>query len=111
MEGLKRAIMNEIELDFSWYCREKRRTRQEMEEWWGKRRKLVDAVLEDAWPAWGTAGALRICNKFAGLGAGTKEAGSVGARAEPASSCPRQSLMPPAPGVNADGKVLPGGSS
>ena len=45
LEDFKRAVMNEIELDFSWYCREKPRTRQEMEKWWDKRGQLVDALL------------------------------------------------------------------
>ena len=67
LEDFKRAVMNEIELDFSWYCRERSRTRQEMEEWWDRRGQLVDALLEDAWPAWGTAGALRRCKRLVEL--------------------------------------------
>ena len=68
MEDFKRAVMNEIELDFSWYCREKRRSRQDMEAWWQKRRNLVDVLQDNPWPAWGTAGALERCRRLCGGG-------------------------------------------
>ena len=64
MENLKRAVMNEIELEFSWYCREKTRSRQEMEAWWDKRGDLVDALCDDPWPAWGTAEAFERCRRL-----------------------------------------------
>ena len=73
LEDFKRAVMNEIELDFSWYCRERSRTRQEMEEWWEKRRELVDALLENPWPAWGTVEALERCRRLCGGGEGEEE--------------------------------------
>ena len=90
MEDFKRAVMNEIELDFSWYCREKHRTRQEMEEWWDKRGQLVDALLEDAWPAWGTAGALRRCKRLVELRAGGRRTNPSNIQAKPVSNCPRR---------------------
>ena len=64
LENLKRAVMNEIELEFSWYCREKKRSRQEMEAWWDERGNLVDALCDDPWPAWGTAEAFERCRRL-----------------------------------------------
>ena len=87
LEDFKKAVMNEIELDFSWYCREKRRTRQEMEEWWDKRDQLVDALLESAWPAWGTAGALRRCQRLVELRAGGRKPNSSSVQTGTNSNC------------------------
>ena len=73
LEDFKRAVMNEIELDFSWYCRERSRSRREMEAWWLKRKDLVDALQDDPWPAWGTAEALERCRRFCNVGGGGNE--------------------------------------
>ena len=64
LEDYKQAVLNEVILDFSWYCRKERRTREEMEDWWQQRKELIDALLEDPWPAWGTKGALRRLCEF-----------------------------------------------
>ena len=93
LEDFKRAVMNEIELDFSWYCREKPRTRQEMEEWWDKRGQLVDALLESAWPAWGTAGALRRCKRLVELRAGGRRANFSNTQARPVSNLSKESVI------------------
>ena len=66
LEEFKKAIMNEMVLDFSWYCRGEPRSQQDMENWWLRRKGLVEAVREGAWPAWGTAGATRRCEQFLG---------------------------------------------
>ena len=89
LEDFKRIVLNEIELDFSWYCRDKSRPRREMEEWWEERRELVDALREDAWPAWGTEGAFKRCERLVRLGDGKK--GRPPQRGvEPARSRPRK---------------------
>ena len=72
LEDYKRAVLNEIVLDFGWYCRAEKRSHQDMKDWWRRRENLVDALLEDAWPAWGTVEALERCRRFTWAAAGMK---------------------------------------
>ena len=72
LEDYKRAVLNEIVLDFGWYCRAEKRSHQDMKDWWRRRENLVDALLEDAWPAWGTVEALERCCRFTWAAAGMK---------------------------------------
>ena len=73
LEDYKRAVLNEIVLDFSRYCRAEQRSCQDMEGWWQRRKNLVDALLEDAWPAWGTVEALERCRRFTWAAVGGRE--------------------------------------
>ena len=74
LEDYKRAVLNEIVLDFGWYCRAGPRSHQDMKDWWRSRENLVDALLEDAWPAWGTVEALERCRRFTWAATGTRGA-------------------------------------